>query len=193
MLERGIIYFFFRGRVGPADTDPADQQPSSVADVARSYLILRPVSDDGGPAAAGSNNSRLLMLPKKSLPLRPGRDRAVAVVEKSSSSPKELVESLGARDYETKTVGKRHEPAVTPAAEGVYALTRPSGNQEEDDGVQGPSHLAYLVTFPQELGEVQRALGLQRRGTLLVSTRNPEFPAPRNQAAPGAKAEYPKA
>lgn len=36
ILEKGIIYFFFRGRVGIED-------PQGIEDVARSYIVLRPL------------------------------------------------------------------------------------------------------------------------------------------------------
>ena len=36
ILEKGIIYFFFRGRVGVED-------PQGIEDVARSYIVLRPL------------------------------------------------------------------------------------------------------------------------------------------------------
>lgn len=60
ILEKGIIYFFFRGRVGIDD-------PSSVDDLQRSYIVLRPIEKDAklsegtiGDAA----NSRLIAVPK---------------------------------------------------------------------------------------------------------------------------------
>jgi hypothetical protein len=37
VLEKGIIYFFTRGRVGVED-------PDSVQDIARSYFVLRPLA-----------------------------------------------------------------------------------------------------------------------------------------------------
>lgn len=36
ILEKGIIYFFFRGRVGV-------DNPEGIKDIARSYLVLRPL------------------------------------------------------------------------------------------------------------------------------------------------------
>ena len=37
VLEKGVIYFFTRGRVGVED-------PDSVQDIARSYFVLRPLA-----------------------------------------------------------------------------------------------------------------------------------------------------
>jgi hypothetical protein len=58
----------------------------------------------------------------------------------------------------------------------VYALTT-TGRE---------SHLAYLLTIPEELGEVQKEMGLKDRGSFIISTRNPEYPPPGNARLPDA-------
>lgn len=149
VLEKGIIYFFIRGRVG-IDT------PGEVNDVARSFIILRPISKmaklgDGPVRDAG--NTRLLALPKKVLP-QSGQDRFMMFVEKSSASSEELKEEfLASNDYETKTVGTRHTPAATPVGEGVYVITT-TGRE---------SHLAYMLSLPEKLGSAQEELGLKEK------------------------------
>ena len=60
VLEKGIVYFFTRGRVGVED-------PNSVQDLQRSYFVLRPLPDgakltDGAIQDVGNN--RLVALPK---------------------------------------------------------------------------------------------------------------------------------
>jgi hypothetical protein len=96
-------------------------------------------------------------------------------VEKTKVSSEELKEEfLGSSQYETKTVGTRHNPAATPVGEGVYAITS-TGHE---------SHLAYMLTLPQDLGEVQSKLGLRRRGSFIISTRNPKYPGPSNASLP---------
>ena len=110
ILEKGIIYFFFRGRVGI-------DEPEQVDDIARSYLLLRPIEKDaklGEGTIGDAGNTRLCALPKKVLPLS-GKDRFMIFVEKSGASFKELKdEFLSSSDYVTKTVGTRHTPAATP-------------------------------------------------------------------------------
>ena len=70
ILEKGVIYFFFRGRVGV-------DEPQGVQDIARSYIVLRPLPKGAkigeGPMEDAGNN-RLLALPKKVLP-KSHRDR----------------------------------------------------------------------------------------------------------------------
>ncbi|KAL8805610.1 MAG: hypothetical protein Q9182_001875 [Xanthomendoza sp. 2 TL-2023] len=176
ILEKGLIYFFFRGRVGVTS-------PSDVNDIARSYIILRPLAHgaklgDGPIADAGHN--RMLALPKKVLPVSP-KDRFMTFVEKTNVSMEEIKDTLSASDYMTKTTGSRHTPAAAPIGEGIYAIT--STGRE--------THLAYILTIPAEISEVQEAVGLKARGSFLTSAKNPETSAPAGASLPKG-AEYPK-
>ncbi|KAK1764964.1 hypothetical protein QBC33DRAFT_545359 [Phialemonium atrogriseum] len=180
ILEKGIIYFFFRGRVNV-------DEPSDISDIARSYIILRPIAHEaglgpgGGAVGDASSSSRLIAVPKKVLP-RSGRDRWTAFVEKAGASFAELKERfLAGAEYSTKTVGERHIPAASPAGEGVYAITR-TGRE---------SHLVYVLTLPEKLGEVQKEIGLKEKGSFVISTKNPKFPGPSNTQLPKAP-EYPE-
>ncbi|CAJ2502197.1 Uu.00g095910.m01.CDS01 [Anthostomella pinea] len=177
ILEKGLIYFFFRGRVGI-------DEPSSVNEIARSYMVLRPLEKDaklGEGTINDAGNSRLIAIPKKVLPLS-GRDRWIAFVEKSDASFKTLKDDfLSANDYTTKTAGVRHSPGATPVAEGIYAITT-TGRE---------SHLAYMITLPSDLGEVQTEIGLREKGSFILSTRNPSYEAPGGTALPEGP-DYPE-
>lgn len=177
ILEKGIIYFFFRGRVGI-------DEPSSVNDIARSYMVLRPLPHGaklGEGEIGDAGNCRLLALPKKVLPVS-GKDRFMVFVEKTQMSFKDLKEAfLSGEDYDTKTAGTRHTPAATPIGEGIYAITT-TGRE---------SHLAYILTLPTELSEVQRDVGLCERGSFVTSAKNPQYPSPANASLPQGP-EYPK-
>lgn len=72
-------------------------------------------------------------------------------------------------------------PAATPFAEGVYAITSSGAD----------SHLAYHVTVPSEIGEVQKELGLNEKGSYNISLKNPEAPSPA-YATIGNPAKYSK-
>jgi hypothetical protein len=54
----------------------------------------------------------------------------------------------------------RHTQAATPIAEGVYTIS--STGRE--------SHLAYHITLP-DLGEVQKDIGLNEKGSYIVSAK----------------------
>ncbi|KAF5665358.1 hypothetical protein FHETE_6718 [Fusarium heterosporum] len=177
ILEKGIIYFFIRGRVNLED-------PESVDDIARSFIMLRPIAKDarlGDGPIADSGNTRLLALPKKTLP-EGDKDRYMVFVEKSGASYDEIKkEFLSADEYDTKTAGTRRTPPPKPVGEGVYAIT--STGRE--------SHLAYLITLPEKLDEVQKELGLKEKGSFILSTKNPQFPGPQNAQLP-EKPDFPK-
>ncbi|KAM7186784.1 hypothetical protein V8F33_011627 [Rhypophila sp. PSN 637] len=177
ILEKGIIYFFFRGRVNT-------QEPSEVNEIARSYILLRPIEKDAkltsGPIG-DAKNSRLCVIPKKVLP-QSGRDRWISFVEKSGVSFEELKnEFLSKSEYMTKTVGHRTTPAATPIGEGVYAIT--STGRE--------SHLVYMLTLPEKLGEVQKEIGLKEKASFVISTKNPAYPGTANARLPEG-ADYPE-
>jgi hypothetical protein len=101
ILEKGIIYFFFRGRVNI-------DEPQGVEDIARSYIVLRPLplgTKLGEGPLEDTGNARLLALPKKVLP-KSKRDRFLVFVEKHGISIKDLKDNFVAgNEYATKTVG----------------------------------------------------------------------------------------
>lgn len=102
-------------------------------------------------------------------------------VEKANVNFDDLKTNMGASDYATKTAGTRHSPPMAPLAEGVYAIT--STGRE--------SHLAYILTIPSEINEVQRDIGLQQRGSFLTSVKNPSSSGPANASLPQG-ADYPQ-
>lgn len=177
ILEKGIIYFFMRGRVGM-------DKVKEVNDIARSYILLRPVEKDvklGAGPIGDAGTTRLLALPKKVLPMS-GKDRFMVFVEKSGASYDEIKKDfLSSSDYETKTAGTRHSPAATPVGEGVYAITT-TGRE---------SHLAYILTLPEKLDTVQKELGIKEKGSFILSTKNPNYTSPANAQLPQGP-EYPK-
>lgn len=176
ILEKGVIYFFFRGRVGI-------NEPSDVNEIARSYIVLRPIPTGaklGEGPIGDEKNIRMLSLPKKVLPVSP-KDRFMIFVEKTNTTLEDVKQQLSSSDYSTKTAGVRHTPAATPIGEGVYAIIK-TGRE---------THLAYILTIPSEIGEVQQGVGLRKRGSYLTSAKNPTTAAPANASLPQGP-EYPK-
>ncbi|OJD15394.1 hypothetical protein AJ78_04364 [Emergomyces pasteurianus Ep9510] len=169
VLEKGIIYFFFRGKVGV-------EEPEGIEDVARSFIVLRPLSRDAklGKDAIGDNqNCRLLVLPKKVLP-KSTRDRFMGFVEKGQSTAKTIRDSFLASERETATRGTTHTPAATPIAEGVYTIA----------SKDRASYLAYHLTIPSELSEVQKDIGLKIRDSFIASAKNPQYGGPETARLP---------
>ncbi|KAL4810121.1 esterase-like activity of phytase-domain-containing protein [Aspergillus unguis] len=166
ILEKGLIYFFYRGRVNV-------QEAHGVEDVARSFFILRPtplgaaIDREQGAADTGAK-CRLMMLPKKKYP-RSGKEREMGFVEKAGTSMKELQDSfIAGGTYQTSTRGEREIPEAKPYAEGVYAMT----------STKRATHIVYHITLPEKPGEIQKDFGLAERGSWLVQSKNPKFPSP---------------
>lgn len=178
ILEKGIIYFFTRNRVGIEDSD-------SVGDLQRTFFVLRPLP----PAAKivdGSlpdlKNNRLLALPKKAFP-KSSSDRFMAFVEKAPVTIQDLKENFfKGSEYETRTQGTRQQQPIATVGEGVYAITR-----TEDRS----THLAYSLTIPAELGEVQEDLGLRSQGSFIISVKNPKRSGPASAQLPKSP-EFPE-
>jgi uroporphyrinogen-III synthase len=178
ILEKGIIYFFARNRVGIEDSD-------SVGDLQRTYFVLRPLpigAKLGDGAIPDLENNRLFALPKKVFP-KSHNDRFMAFVEKANTTIQDLKENfIQGSEYETKTAGTRKTEAAAVVGEGVYAITR-----TEDRS----THLAYAITIPTEIGEVQEDLGLRSQGSFVISVKNPERPGPASARLPQGP-EFPK-
>lgn len=179
ILEKGIIYFFYRPRV---DTS----EPQSLSEVARTFMVLRPTSlgatlgEGQGTVEAGSK-CRLMALPKKKFPTS-GHERDMGFVEKAGQSMKALHDSfVSGGKYQTATHGERHVEEARPFAEGVYAIT----------SAKRSSHLAYILTIPDKIGTLQEDFGLHGRGSWIVQSKNPKHPGP-SYAAFTQGPEYPE-
>ncbi|KAB8073693.1 hypothetical protein BDV29DRAFT_201697 [Aspergillus leporis] len=179
ILEKGVIYFFYRPRVNVSEAH-------SVDDVARSFIVLRPtplgaaLDETQGSLEAGAK-CRLMMLPKKKFPTT-GRERDMGFVEKAGQTMKELRENfIAGEKYETSTRGERTVPEAKPYAEGVYAIT----------STKRASHLAYILTIPGEIGPLQEDFGLHARGSWIVQSKNPKYPGPSYAQIPNDP-EYPE-
>ncbi|KAL3299036.1 hypothetical protein RB213_000865 [Colletotrichum asianum] len=176
VLEKGIIYFFIRARVNLDEAEEVD-------DIARSYLILRPIAPDsklGDGPIGDAGNTRLIALPKKVFP-ESGRDRFMMFVEKAGASFAELKEQFLSGDQNETKAGTSQVPAATPVGEGVYVITT-TGRE---------SHLAYMLTLPSNIGEVQEELGLKEQGSFILSTKNPNKSGPANASLP-ENPDYPE-
>jgi hypothetical protein len=89
ILEKGLVYFFTRNRVGIDDAE-------SVGDLQRTFFVLRPLPAGaklGDGAIPDLKNNRLFALPKKTFP-KSHNDRFMAFVEKSNSSIQDLKDNF---------------------------------------------------------------------------------------------------
>lgn len=130
ILEKGVFYFFFRPRV-------ETKHVSSMTDVQKSYLLLRPTKSN---ISSAQNHLRIIQIPKKALPSTRTHERFLTFVVDTDESIKDLKNDIGEISYSTATRGERLQPAARPVAEGVYALVK------DPDG--RTTHFAYMLTLP---------------------------------------------
>lgn len=125
----------------------------------------------------------MMNIGKKRLPTVDTHDTYWGYVEAIKSSDTALRDSLSAEQYETKTRGRRKQPAARPCGEGKYALLYVNDSQ----------HLTFSLSRPQQPGKVQRDLNIPTEGSFALNIKNPDKSAPDNADLPeGQQADYPK-
>ncbi|MDX1541531.1 MAG: hypothetical protein R3349_09025 [Geminicoccaceae bacterium] len=167
LLEQGHLYFVWRPKI---DAD----EPSSVGDVERFYVVMRP---DGGRLY------RLMVIGNQHLPEIARHERCWGFIETITKSGKELEEGLRELTYPTKTRGERTLQAARPAGEAVYALIREGSS----------TFLAYALTRPDKPGQVQKAFNILSEASFALSVKNPDKGSPPGTGLDESQqADYPK-
>ncbi len=178
ILEQGDIFFFFRPKVSATDI-------KSIDDVRRFYMVLCPEEEQ--KIIDGTNNDtnpqekkiyRLFIIGKKSLPeIRKtearSSERFWAQVGGIFYDPQNLVEDLTADEY-------KKGDAARPVGEGKYAIIEHQNHAE----------LAFILEMPQEIGEAQKELGIQKEASYIITVINPYKPV--SEGYTTAEAERPK-
>jgi hypothetical protein len=167
VLERGELFFLYTPRVRPEKVLPfrIDDAPLRLRDVQRLYVVLRP---------QGRALYRRLLVGRKRMPDTARRQRFWAEIERVERSASAVLGDLRRFEYETKTRGRRVQPAARSAGDGVYALLRHGSH----------SHLTYRMVDPPEPSDVQRALGILPRASYIAAAFNPEAPPKLGRRAP---------
>jgi len=170
VLEHGHIYFFYKPKVEV-------ENPSSIDDVARLHILLKP----------SSGQSRLIIVGRKYLPDPESHRQPIwAFVKQLADDAGDLSSYLEKSSYETKTRGTRHVGEDRLIGVGPYCLVYHEGEKVSDRS----SYLAYVLEAPAEIGEVQTEFNLAHEGSFGLSVRNPKTPAPR-QAGLSTPADFP--
>ena len=155
ILEYGDIYFFYRPKV-------RSEQVKGIEDVRRFFMVT-------APEARNNKNSqlyRLFVIGKKSLPeVRKSEARASerywARVGGIFKDANELTRELSSDEF-------RRGDAARPVGEGKYAIVRHHDHAE----------LAYVLELPNEPGEAQRELGIEKEASYIISVINPKMTRP---------------
>jgi hypothetical protein len=179
IVEKGLIYFFYRPKV---ELDEAHD----LNEVQRLYMLLSPGAADKDAVRGGQSPKRLIIVGRKKLPATEGKQErrmSYCVVTRVSTDIKDIDGQLGPEKYSTATKGEREVAAARPCGEGVYALVEYPDKRH--------THLGYVLELPQEIGEVQEAFNIEKEGTFVLQVKNPNI-APLNRPATSKKAELPE-
>jgi hypothetical protein len=165
ILEQGDIYFFYRPKKGA-------EEVKGIEDVRRFFMVTAPEE---------SQLYRLFVIGKKSLPeIRETEARAserywarVGGIFKDAS---ELTKELSSDEF-------RRGDAARPVGEGKYAIVRHHQNHTE---------LAYVLELPNEPGEAQKELGIEKEASYVISVINPKIPKQSNLPSTDEPPKYPQ-
>jgi hypothetical protein len=151
-IDTGRVYFFYRPRVQTTKVQGFE-------DVQRLVVILSSQRD---------KVYRSLVVGHKRLPdpAVAGREKFWGFVQSVSTDPEHVRAFLREERYETKTRGKRRQPASRPAGEGSYAFVKHEQH----------AHFVYVVRFPKQTGEVQRALNIRSEASYIVAIKGIDTP-----------------
>jgi len=173
MLEQGDIYFFYRPKVG-------SEQVKSINDVRRFFMVMAPEVREHKQKQNQKQLYRLFVIGKKSLPeIRKSEARASerywARVGGIFQDANELTKELLSDEI-------RQGDVARPVGEGKYAIVKHQTHAE----------LVYMLEIPNEPGQAQNELGIQKEASYVISVINPKIPVPAGYPSTEESPKYPK-
>jgi hypothetical protein len=174
ILEQGNIYFFYRPKKN------ADEV-KGIEDVRRFFMVTAPEKSENTKENGDKNQFyRLFVIGKKSLPeIRKSEARASerywARVGGIFNDPNELTKDLLSDEF-------RKGDAARPVGEGKYAIVKHQNHAE----------LAYILEMPEQPGEAQKELGIEKEASYVISVINPKRPAPTGYPSTDEPPKYPQ-
>jgi hypothetical protein len=195
VLEKGDIFFFYRPKTKIVD-DGSGGGVKSIEDIRRFFMVTATATttasnaEDGQQQQFDGANSktlkeesptyRLFVIGKKSLPeIRTTEarrsERYWAKVGGIFENPQELTSELLSDEF-------RKGDAARPVGEGKYAIVKHQDHAE----------LAYVLEMPEEPGEAQRELGIEKEASYIVSIINPKVPVPAGYPSSEEPPNYPE-
>ena len=192
VLEKGDIFFFYRPKAKVID-DGSGGDVKSIEDIRRFFMVTATAANteneqqqqfDGTnsktPKVEESPRYRLFVIGKKSLPeIRTTEarrsERYWAKVGGIFENPQELTGELLSDEF-------RKGDAARAVGEGKYAIVKHQDHAE----------LAYVLEMPEEPGEAQRELGIEKEASYIVSIINPKVPVPAGYPSSEEPPNYPE-
>jgi hypothetical protein len=194
VLEKGDIFFFYRPKTKIVD-DSSGGDVKSIDDIRRFFMVTATTTTaanteneqqqqfDGTNSKTPKEESqryRLFVIGKKSLPeIRTSEarrsERYWAKVGGIFENPQELTSELLSDEF-------RKGDAARPVGEGKYAIVKHQDHAE----------LACVLEMPEEPGEAQRELGIEKEASYIVSIINPKVPVPAGYPSSEEPPNYPE-
>jgi hypothetical protein len=196
VLEKGDIFFFYRPKAKVVD-DGRGGDVKSIEDIRRFFMVTATTAttttnteneqqqllDETNHKTSKESESpryRLFVIGKKSLPeIRTTEarrsERYWAKVGGIFENPQELTGELLSDEF-------RKGDAARPVGEGKYAIVKHHDHAE----------LAYVLEMPDEPGEAQRELGIEKEASYIVSIINPKVPVPAGYPSSEEPPNYPE-
>jgi hypothetical protein len=192
VLEKGDIFFFYRPKAKVID-DGSGGDVKSIEDIRRFFMVTATAANteneqqqqfDGTnsktPKEGESPRYRLFVIGKKSLPeIRTTEarrsERYWSKVGGIFENPQELTGELLSDEF-------RKGDAARAVGEGKYAIVKHQDHAE----------LAYVLEMPEEPGEAQRELGIEKEASYIVSIINPKVPVPAGYPSSEEPPNYPE-
>ena len=194
VLEKGDIFFFYRPKAKVAD-DGNRVDVKSIEDIRRFFMVTASSTaantedeqqqqfdetTNKTPKKEESSRYRLFVIGKKSLPeIRTTEarrsERYWAKVGGVFANPQELTSELLSDEF-------RKGDAARAVGEGKYAIVEHQDHAE----------LAYVLEIPEEPGEAQRELGIEKEASYIVSIINPKAPVPAGYPSSEESPNYPE-
>jgi hypothetical protein len=195
VLEKGDIFFFYRPKAKVID-DGSGGDVKSIEDIRRFFMVTATATvaanteteqhqqfdrtNSKTPKVEESPRYRLFVIGKKSLPeIRATEarrsERYWAKVGGIFENPQQLTSELLSDEF-------RKGDAARAVGEGKYAIVEHQDHAE----------LAYVLEMPEEPGEAQRELGIEKEASYIVSIINPKVPVPAGYPSSEEPPNYPE-
>jgi hypothetical protein len=193
VLEKGDIFFFYRPKTKIVD-DGSGGDVKSIEDIRRFFMVTASTAanaeneqqqqlDETNQNISKESESpryRLFVIGKKSLPdIRTTEarrsERYWAKIGGIFDNPQKLTSELLSDEF-------RKGDAARPVGEGKYAIVKHHDHAE----------LAYVLEMPEEPGEAQRELGIEKEASYIISIINPKLPVPAGYPSSEEPPNYPE-
>ena len=173
IIEQGDIYFFYRPKKNSSNVKDID-------DVRRFFMVTAPDTPNNRDTSKNSKKFyRLFVIGKKSLPeIRTSEARAS---ERYWARVGGIFEDVNELTNELYSDEFREGDAARPVGAGKYVIVRHQKHTE----------MAYILETPDQPGNAQEELGIEKEASYIISVINPKSPVPEGFPSAEENPKYP--